>query len=138
MSTMIITSAGGVAVEAAYKGHVIRTDQPASAGGSDSAPSPFDLFLASIGTCMGFYAVRFCQERNLSTDGLRITLDPLKNELTKHIDMIRVRFELPREFPEKYRTAIERTIDRCAVKKHLADPPRFEVVLRDGAATTAA
>jgi ribosomal protein S12 methylthiotransferase accessory factor len=31
-------------------------------------------------------------------------------------------------FPEKYRDAIVRAADQCAVKRHILEPPRFEVV----------
>lgn len=127
MSSITVSFPGGVAVDATYKGHSIRTDQPIDAGGSDTAMSPFDLFLASIATCMGFYALRFCQERNLSTEGLGLTLDPIRDAQGKHVSMIRVSLELPVGFPEKYEAAIERAVDHCAVKKHLMDPPQFEL-----------
>jgi len=52
---MTITIADGKKVNAEFKGHVFNTDQPPEAGGQGSAPSPFDLFWASIGTCAGFY-----------------------------------------------------------------------------------
>jgi putative redox protein len=34
---------------------------------SGSAPSPFDLFMLSIGTCAGYYVLTFLQQRGLST-----------------------------------------------------------------------
>ena len=127
MSTVKVTFPGGVAVDATYKGHTIRSDQPIDAGGQDSAMSPFDLFLASIATCMGFYALRFCQERSLPTEGLSLTLDPIRDEQGKRVSVVRVSLELPHGFPEKYRAAIERAVDHCAVKKHILEPPQFEL-----------
>jgi ribosomal protein S12 methylthiotransferase accessory factor len=124
---MEISFPGGLAVEAAYRGHTIRTDQPRGAGGADSAPSPFDLFLAAIGTCAGYYALRFCQERVLSTDGLGLTLE---TELGAHgrVTAVRIEVALPRDFPEKYRPALVRAVEHCKVKAHIEEPPRFEVV----------
>ena len=72
---MEITFPGGVAVHARYKGHTIRTDQPASGGGNGTEPAPFDLFLASLGTCAGIYALRFCQERGIGTKDLKVGLE---------------------------------------------------------------
>ncbi len=118
---------GGVAVEAIHAGMTIRTDQPAAAGGGGSAPSPFDLFLVSIATCAGFYALRFCQERGLPTEGLGVTMDWERSPETKLISKIRISVKLPEEFPEKYRYAILRATDQCAVKKHLVAPPAIEV-----------
>lgn len=125
--SMQLSFPGGVAVEAHFKGHTVRTDQPAHAGGEDSAMAPFDLFLASMATCMGFYALRFCQEREIPTTGLGLTLDPEKNPETKHVDTIRVDVTLPEGFPEKYRDAILRAVDQCAVKKHIVEPPEFVI-----------
>src|SRR5690349_10638211 len=94
--------------------------------------SPFDLFLASIAACMGFYALRFCQERSLSTEGLGLTLEPIRDEQAKRTTLIRVELVLPSTFPEKYRAAIERAVDQCAVKKHILEPPRFELQVVSG------
>jgi ribosomal protein S12 methylthiotransferase accessory factor len=118
---------GGVVVEAIHGGTTIRTDQPEKAGGGGSAPSPFDLFLASIGTCAGFYALRFCQERQLPTEGLSITMDWDRSPETRLITAIRIEVKLPEGFPEKYRGAILRAADQCAVKKHLVEPPKIEL-----------
>jgi ribosomal protein S12 methylthiotransferase accessory factor len=118
---------GGVAVEAIHAGMTIRTDQPVAAGGGGSAPSPFDLFLVSIATCAGFYALRFCQERGLPTEGLGVTMDWERSPETKLISKVRISVKLPEGFPEKYRSAILRATDQCAVKKHLVAPPAIEV-----------
>jgi ribosomal protein S12 methylthiotransferase accessory factor len=123
-----VTFPAAVAVDVNLRDHVIHTDQPAGDGGADRAPSPFELFLASIAACAGFYALRFCQERHIPTEGLGVTLDHEREggRLTK----IRLDVKLPPEFPEKYRVAILRAVDHCAVKRALADPPEIDVVLR--------
>jgi hypothetical protein len=74
-----------MSVDAHYKGHTQQTDQPQKSGGSDTAPSPFDLFMISIATCMGLYALRFCQERDIPTDDLRLSLDPIRDEWKKMV-----------------------------------------------------
>jgi ribosomal protein S12 methylthiotransferase accessory factor len=98
--------------------------------------SPFDLFFASMASCMGFYALRFCQERSLPTEGLHLTLEPIRDEELKRTTLVRVALDLPHGFPEKYRSAIERAVDHCAVKKLLADPPRFELTVNSDVAVT--
>ena len=118
---------GGVVVEARHGGLVIRTDQPHPYGGG-TAPAPFDLFLASIGTCAGFYALRFCQERGIDTEGLGATMEWERDPATRLISRIRVALTLPPGFPEKYVPAIVRAADQCAVKKHLVHAPDIEVV----------
>jgi putative redox protein len=127
MSTVTVSFPGGVAVDATSRGHTIRTDQPIDAGGGDAAMSPFDLFFASIAACMGFYALRFCQERSLSTEGLGLTLEAVRDEQSKQVSLVRIELVLPTEFPDKYRSAIERAVDHCAVKKSILAPPRFKL-----------
>ena len=125
---MEITFPGGVRVNAKYGGFDIATDQPEKNGGENSAPAPFDLFLVSLGTCAGFYALRFCQQRELTTDGMRLSLTTRRNPETKRLDRIEITLNLPDGFPEKYRGAIIRATDQCAVKKVLVDPPEIELV----------
>ena len=119
---------GGAAVEASVKGHSVRTDQ-APPLGADSAPTPFDLFLASIATCMGFYAVHFCRERGIATEGLGLSLETVRDAEKKRLSSIDVALTLPAGFPEKYRAAIGRAVDQCAVKKHVLEPPAFTLTV---------
>ena len=125
---MEITFPGGVQVNAQFNGFEIATDQPERNGGRNSAPSPSDFFLASLGTCAGFFALRFCQQRHLSTDGLRLQLTTERNPETKRLDRVEITMQLPKDFPEKYRNAIVRATDQCAVKKALLDPPEIELI----------
>jgi putative redox protein len=125
---MDIQFTGGLRVEALHDGYRIRTDQPVIAGGDGTAPSPFDLFLASIGTCAAYYALRFHQMRNLDTVGLAVKLTVEPPDLGRQVRSIRIEVVLPPRFPEKYREAILRAVDQCAVKRHLVEPPVVEVV----------
>lgn len=118
---------GGVAVTAAFKGFSVLTDQPKDAGGGESAPSPFELFLASLATCAGFFALRFCQSRRLPTEGLGVELEPDWDAAAHRLAKVRIAVKLPAGFPEKYRGAIQKAVDQCSVKRVLQDPPAFEV-----------
>lgn len=124
---MIVTFPGGARVDAQFGPHVIRTDQPAHAGGEGSAPAPFSLFLASIGTCAGTYVLGFCRQRGLPTDGIQILQRMEPDPRTGMIGKVGLDIHLPLGFPEKYRDAVIRAASQCAVKKHLEAPPAFEV-----------
>lgn len=127
LSVMEIRFPGGLEVEALAGAFSIRTDQPVSEGGAGSAPSPFDLFLASIGTCAGIYALRFCQQRNLDTEGLSLALTAEKGEDARRVARVRIEIRLPSAFPARYRDAILRAVDQCKVKRHILEPPEFAV-----------
>jgi putative redox protein len=117
----------GKKVNANIKGHIIKTDQPKEYGGEDSYPTPFDLFLASLGTCAGFYVKIFCQKRNIPTDNIKIIQTMEYDETTVMIDKIKIDIKLPSDFPEKYKEAVVNSANLCAVKKHIQNPPEFEV-----------
>ena len=118
---MEIVFPGGARVDAHMGNLVVPTNQ------DGSAPAPFGLFLASIGTCAGIYVLSFCQHRGLSTDGIRIVQRVHSNPATRMIEQIDLDIEVPPDFPEKYHEALVRAANQCAVKKHLESPPRFEV-----------
>ena len=124
---MEITFPGGVAVQASYKGFTVLSDQLLAAGGQNAAPSPFDLFLVALGNCAGYFALRFCQQRELSTDGLKLTLETERDAERHRLSRVRIVIHLPQDFPEKYRSAILRATDQCTVKRTLLDPPEFDV-----------
>jgi len=108
-------------VDAEYGPFTIPTNQ------DGSAPPPFALFLASIGTCAGIYVLSFCLQRGISTEGLEITQDMDINPFTSIIKKVTLDIHLPEGFPEKYKAAVIRAADQCAVKKHFEEPPEFEI-----------
>ncbi len=129
---MKITFPGGKRVNAEWNGRVIATDQPVEAGGEGTAPTPFDCFLASLGTCAGIYALGFCQQRGIATEGLELTqrVEFAAEEGRKRLARVTIEITLPPGFPEKYRTAIVKAAELCAVKKAIMDPPEFTVTAR--------
>jgi putative redox protein len=120
----------GLKVDVEYKGFVIKTDQPAREGGGGTAPAPFDLFLASIAACAGFYALAFCRERKIAVEGLAMNVTAEKGEGARLFEKITVTVDLPPGFPEKYKGAVVKAIDHCTVKANILQAPRFEIVTR--------
>ena len=122
---MEITFDGGKVITAHFKDHIVRTDQSLKNGGENSAPAPFDLFLASIGTCAGIYVKSFCDQRQIPADNIRI-IQEVEFNMEKRIPAaIKLDIQLPADFPEKYRDAVINAADLCLVKKTMVDPPEF-------------
>jgi ribosomal protein S12 methylthiotransferase accessory factor len=119
---------GGKRVDARVGSHVVHTDQPVGSGGDDSAPGPFDLFLASIATCAGIYMLGFCQSRGLATAGLSLRQSLVPDPETGLPRAIRLEVTFPDDLPEKYRPALLRAAESCKVKKTIAALPHVEVV----------
>ncbi len=127
---MKITFPGGEKVNAEYNGRIIPTDQPAVEGGEGTAPTPFEYFLASLGTCAGIYVLGFCQHRQIATEGMALTQRlefSTDKEGQKRLARVAIDIKLPPGFPEKYRNAITKAAGLCSVKKVLMAPPEFTI-----------
>ena len=124
---MEITFDGGKVITAHHHGHMIRTDQPPESGGANSAPTPFDLFMASIGTCAGIYVKSFCDNRQIPTDGIKLVQTSEYSKETGLPVNVRIDIQVPPEFPEKYRNSLVNVAELCKVKKSIANPPVFEI-----------
>ncbi|MGB8357386.1 MAG: OsmC family protein [Bacteroidales bacterium] len=125
---MEVTFDGGKVITAHLNGHAIITDQPVRGGGGDTAPSPYDLFLASIGTCAGIYVKSFCDQRNIPSENITIIQAVEFDSQTRIPANIRLDIKLPSDFPEKYKAAVINAAELCAVKKTINNPPKFEII----------
>jgi ribosomal protein S12 methylthiotransferase accessory factor len=119
---MTFTFPGGAQVEAQVGGFSVTTDQPPDA----VAPTPFMLFLASIGACAAYYVQAFCRQRDIPVDGIRV-LQHSEAGPSGRVERIDLSIELPPEFPERYRSAVIRSAEQCSVKKHLEHPPQITI-----------
>jgi len=124
---MLIDFTGGARVDAHFNQFTVKTDQPPQGGGQGSAPTPFATFLASLGTCAGIYVLGFCRQRGIPTDGIRLLQRMESDPQTGLISRVSLDIQLPPAFPEKYREAVIRSAEQCAVKKHFEHPPVIDV-----------
>ncbi|MDD2370493.1 MAG: OsmC family protein [Firmicutes bacterium] len=130
MDEFSLSFPGGKKIEIDYGNHKLLTDQKIEDGGNDEGMSPFDLFLASIIACSGSVTLGFLRKRNISTNDLKIRMYPDYDEAENRVNKVRIEIDVPDDFPEKYLGALEKVLDTCTVKKHLAKPPEFEVVVK--------
>ena len=121
---MIIDFPGGQQVDAHFGKFTVKTDQ------TGLAPTPFQVFLSSIGTCAGIYVLGFCKQRNLPTEGIRIVQRMHSNPTSHMVENIDLEIQVPAEFPEKYRASLINSAELCKVKKHLEHPPKFKVTTK--------
>ena len=127
---MLIDFPGGARVDAHFNGFTVCTDQGPQGGGEASAPTPFDLFLASLGTCAGIYVLGFCRQRGLPTEGIQLRERVVRNPETRKLEAVEIDIEVPLAFPEKYHEALVRAAAQCAVKKQLEAPPAIQVATK--------
>lgn len=90
--------------------------------------SPFLIFLATAGMCSAVFVRSFMQQRGLSFQEVGITQKMNYDRVTNMVNDIDMVVDLPPNFPEKYVSAIKNVIAQCPVKRHLAEPPTFNVI----------
>jgi len=122
-----INFTGNKKVDAHFRGFTIKSDQPVADGGDNTAPSPLEIFLASIGMCAGFYIVAFCQSRSIPAANITLKQTVMRNDTTHLVEKINIDIVLPPNFPEKYKLAIIKTAQSCSVKKFLDAPPEIQI-----------
>lgn len=109
-------------------GLLLHTDQPVENGGDGTAPSPFACFLGAIGTCAGFYVMEFCRARQIPTEGISLIQQAsfeTDGQGKRRLAQVALTVQLPADFPEKYRGAVVKAAELCAVKKAIMHPPEF-------------
>jgi ribosomal protein S12 methylthiotransferase accessory factor len=122
-----VTLEGGKRVATRIGNHLIMTDQPKKHGGGDSAPAPYDLFVASIATCAGFYVQSYCDNKGIDSSGIEITLSTRRDPKSKQINGFVTTIHVPKELPEKLYPALKRVAEQCAVTKTILNNPEFVV-----------
>jgi putative redox protein len=114
-------------VIATVRGFEIVTDQPLASGGKNTAPDPFSLFLASVGTCAGYYALRYCRANGIDASKVELKLTAIRDIQTRKMTKLRTDVRLPEGTDRLHQEGVRIAIDECAVKKAMQDMPVFEV-----------
>lgn len=122
-----VTLEGSKRVSTRIGDHLIMTDQPVKQGGDNSAPAPFDLFMASIATCAGFYIQSYCDSKGIDSSGIDITLRPSRDKEGGPITGFVTTIHVPADIPEKLHPVLKKVAGQCAVKKTIMNNPTFVV-----------
>ena len=130
MMRMEIIFPGNRKIAAKFREFEFMTDQPVSQGGDNTAPAPFELFLASLGTCAGIFIKSFCLQRNLSTDGMKIIQEVEQGSEKGLLGKIKLEIQVPPDFPAQYKPALINTANLCSVKKVIQNPLDFEIQVK--------
>jgi len=127
--TVTVRHLGGDRLEIRVRGHQLVADQPVEDGGGNTAPTPTELFLASLAGCVAFYAERFLRRHGLATEGLLVACDWAWASDPARVGEIEIKVEAPSLTPE-HRVAFSRVIERCPIHNTLRQPPevRFRVL----------
>lgn len=115
--------------------HTIACDQPIENGGFDEGMTPPELFLASLGSCAGFYAAQYLRKQDLATEGTRIRVSAEKAKDSPRLADIRIEVELPVEMSEEHRAGVEDAIHHCLLHNTLLHPPQISIEINEFVST---
>jgi putative redox protein len=111
------------------RGHSVTVDQPLADGGEDSAPTPTELLVASLASCVAFYARRYLARHQLPTAGLSVTADYTMGTRPVRVADLSVDIQVPDGVPAERRDALLAVASHCTVHNTLTDHPTVTVVL---------
>lgn len=109
--------------------HVLQVDQPAEAGGTDTAPTPTELFVVSLATCVAFYVRRYLSRHDLPVDGLSVSATYAMAERPARVSEIDVSIDVPAGVPDELRVRLLAVASHCTVHNTLAIAPRVNIDL---------
>lgn len=75
MGQVITQYKGGVLFESQLGDHRLTIEGPDSWGGKNRGPMPPQIFMASIGSCVGVLVAHFCDTHGLDCTGLEVAVD---------------------------------------------------------------
>ncbi|MEV4536658.1 OsmC family protein [Asanoa sp. NPDC049518] len=132
---MDVALVAGDSYEITVRGHRLRVDQPTDSGGADLAPTPTELFVASLASCVAFYAGRYLTRHGVSRDGLGVAVEyEMATDRPARVAAVRLAVQAPAGLPPQRRHALNAVVSRCTVHNTLVQPPSvtIEVVCGDG------
>lgn len=128
-TTLRVEHRGGDHFDIAVRGHVLHVDQPADAGGDDSAPTPTELFVAGLASCVAFYARRYLHRHGLPTDGLAVSARYELGPRPARVTRVDVQLTVPEGVPDERRDALLAVASHCTVHNSLTQPPDVVVAV---------
>ena len=118
---------GALQFEIKTRQHTILSDQPPENGGHDEGMTPPELFLASLGSCAGFYAAQYLRKHKLATEGTRVRVTAEKLKDPARLDNFRIQVESPLALTDQQRAGVEDAVHHCLIHNTLLHPPSMVI-----------
>jgi putative redox protein len=120
----------GEAYEIAVRGHRIVVDQPHDAGGTDTAPTPTELFVASLASCVAFYAGSYLARHGYDRTGLAVSAAyEFAGDRPARVRSVKISVKVPAELPDSRWPALQAVVHHCTVHNTLSNPPEVRIDL---------
>src|SRR3989337_1691882 len=129
-NSITISWVKGVQLAVEVRKHRIMVDQPLEEGGQDQGISPGEMFVGSLGACIGYFAVGFCQRHNIATAGLKVAMEWDYAEQPHRVGSMTAHVDLPGKLNPEVRSRLQKVLEGCTIHQSLTHPPKIAFVLR--------
>jgi len=126
----------GMAVQMSNGRHVWNADEPLEAGGTDTAPNPYEMLLGSLAACTCITISWYCQHKKIPLESVSTTYDFSRVHADDckdcdipdkgFIEKITSNVHIEGDFDEAQRKRLAQIAQRCPVHKTLAHGVEFE------------
>lgn len=123
-----VTHVSNRALAVFVRDHELTVDQPTEAGGDNDGPTPVELFVASLASCVASDAARFLQLLDQPYQHLRVKADfATADGLSPRVTSLRLRILLPDRLAPVVLENLRALVGHCAVHTTLRVPPEVSV-----------
>jgi uncharacterized OsmC-like protein len=130
MTDIFVRHEGGDRFRIIVRGHECVVDQPRRDGGEDQGPTPTELFVAGLASCVGFYAERYLHRHSLPVDGLAVECDfAFAEDPPARVGRVSLRVVVPDGFPEDRRAGLLAVVEHCTVHNSIKRAPDVRITL---------
>jgi putative redox protein len=129
MPKVTVALVEGTRAEISSRGHEWVADEPEKVGGTDKAPNPYEMLLASLGACTAITLSLYAKHKKIDLESVEIEYE-FKREHAEDckeceeddkglLDVVRSKATIFGDFDEPTRQRLAQIVSRCPVHKTL-------------------
>ncbi len=111
--------------------HVFYVDEPGSLGGDDTAPTPYDLLLGSLGACKAITVKMYAQRKEWDLQSVRVDLEPSRPNGRGKPEHIDLSLTFTGDLDDTQRARLKEIANACPVQKTILGEIMLDAVLED-------
>jgi len=114
-------------LEARRRGLSVLVDQPKDDGGDDTGFNPVELLVASLGACIGYYALLFLGRRKIDPKGLKISMAWEYGENPRRVAKLKAEISLDAKLDDHQVSGLLKITSGCTVHNTLTHAPDISI-----------